>query len=302
MLAIVVSVAVTFVLCGGPQRFSEWWSTEAKEQSKDDVLTAENAIAILAQPDGGLQLFSFREITEDAAKEVARHNGIVDLSGLRSLSPSAASHLAGLPEMSTLILDGLEILPISSAKALASCRCRGLRLGGLKKLTPGLAAALADYGSACTRGSNLKLNGISRMAADVTEAISQSRAAVLDIRGLRQLDPDGAAALAEFRGEIIYLDGIQFVSTAVCEALSNFRGSWFSLSGVRELSPSAARSLAKFTGRKLFLDGLDHPSEEVLTLLHGFKGELVLSNATDAKPQRQEKDRVRRPKPEEGRE
>jgi hypothetical protein len=253
---------------------------EWNEQSNEDVLTAEKAIALLSQPEGAFrQLISFCEITDDAAKEVARHKGIVDLSGLRSLRPRAARHLAALPVMSTLKLDGLETLLIDSAKALAGCRCRCLWLGGLKELTPELAAVLAEYGAECPQGSILNLTGISHIPRDSMKALSRSHALVLDLRGLQQLDPDEAAALAEFQGRILNLDGLQSVSAETCEALSRFRGKWMSLSGVRELSPSAARGIAEFAVEKLYLDGLEDSSEEVLILLRGFKGELVLSNA-----------------------
>lgn len=288
MLALVASITIALVLCAGPQRLCEWPCSDTNKQSNDNILTAEAAIAILSQPEGGFRrLISFREITEDAAKEVARHKGTVDLSGLRTLPPSAARQLAQLPVMSTLILDGLEALPIDSAKALAGCRCRGLWLSGLKELTPALAAVLAQYGAECPQGSNLDLNGISRIPRDVMTALSRSHALVLKLRGLQQLDPDEAAALAEFRGQILNLDGLQGVSAETCEALSRFRGKWVSLSGVRELSPSAARSIAAFAVEKLYLDGLEHPSEEVLMLLRGFKGELMLGNATGDSPPEQ---------------
>jgi len=280
MLAPVASITTAVVLCGGLQGLSEWPCSETNDGSSADVLTAEKAIALLSQPEGAFrQLISFCEITDDAAKEVARHKGIVDLSGLRSLRPRAARHLAALPVMSTLKLDGLETLLIDSAKALAGCRCRCLWLGGLKELTPELAAVLAEYGAECPQGSILNLTGISHIPRDSMKALSRSHALVLDLRGLQQLDPDEAAALAEFQGRILNLDGLQSVSAETCEALSRFRGKWMSLSGVRELSPSAARGIAEFAVEKLYLDGLEDSSEEVLILLRGFKGELVLSNA-----------------------
>jgi hypothetical protein len=283
-LAIVIGIATALALWGGQHRFFAWPCPEANEQSNDNVLTAETVLALLSRPDGERQLTSYSEITVDAARMLAQHNGIVDLIGLRSLSPAIAKQLSALPEMSSLKLEGLETLPTESAKAIVRCRCKSLWLGGLKELTPDLAALLAEYGAHCSQGSYLKLTGVSQMSPDVMKAISRSHALVLNLNGLQQLDLDGATLLAEFQGQVLLLDGLRVVPPDISEALSHFRGRWMSLSHVRELSPAAARSLAKFTGEKLFLDGLQHPSEDVLALLRGFKGELVLANATNESP------------------
>lgn len=245
-----------------------------------------DALALMANlEDQKSLLISCQEMTAQAARVVARHRGVVEIHGLRAISPSVARELAALPATSSLCISGLESLSLEAARELVQSKCWVLSLEGLGNISPALAAVLATYGDSSPEGSSLRLDGSLQMSPDAVKELSRSHALVLDIRGLRQLDDSGAAALAEFRGRAIVLNGVEWLSETACEALSRFRGRVLSLSAIRELTPAAAQSLARFQGDSMYLQGLMAPSPDVVALLREFRGKMWLPQGHDVDPE-----------------
>jgi hypothetical protein len=250
------------------------------------VITERDALDIVANVESGKDLnVSCQEITTAAARIVAHHKGVVTIRGLSSISPSVAHELAGLPAKSSLFLCGLESLSLEAARELVRCKCWVLSFEDLGDVSPALAAVLATYGGSSPEGSSLRLYGSLQMSPDAVKELSRSNALVLDIRGLRQLDDHGAAALAEFRGRALVLNGVEWLSEPACEALSRFQGRLLSLSAIRELTPAAARSLARFQGDSIYLHGLIDPSRDVVALLREFRGKAWLPEGNGVDPE-----------------
>jgi len=87
--------------------------------------------------------------------------------------------------------------------------------------------------------------------------------AALVLPRLRTLDPEAAAALAEFKGKSLLLDGLSELTPETAKALTAFKGSLISLAGLTELSPEAAAALVGSRRDRLRLDGLTRLSPEV---------------------------------------
>jgi hypothetical protein len=174
---------------------------------------------------GTLVLDGLRELDDAAAEGLKHQFGSLELNGLRTLSPSAARALAHgggpwpacLAQMMAirLRLNGLRSLPVETARELAAYQGT-LWLGGLRELTPSVAAAL---------GAFRPLDRLDR----------------LNLAGLRNLSPEAARNLASFEATLC-LDGLTSISPELAEALVEVKGR-IHLPGVRSVSAEAAAIL-----------------------------------------------------------
>jgi hypothetical protein len=167
-----------------------------------------------------LDLLALPALTADVAKELAEFPGILNLSGLRSLSTKSAKQLSQLPPSASLVLDGLASLPPDTARALAQSRCRYISLNSLKDLTPDLVEALSAYGECASLGCMLHLDGVSSISPATADKVRTLKADGLWMDGLENLGQKEAEALAKFRGAVLSLGGLKVTSPAVIEALS----------------------------------------------------------------------------------
>lgn len=105
--------------------------------------------AAVAEPRNGegnenmqLTLNAVREISEDAARELAKHSGSLFLPAVDEISAEAAKELVGQPG-TALVLDGLQDVSPEVAQAMTGCRRMWLKLG-IKDLRPDIAAIFAQ--------------------------------------------------------------------------------------------------------------------------------------------------------------
>ena len=174
---------------------------------------------------GTLVLDGLQELDDEAAQGLKHHFGSLDLNGLRTLSPSAARALAhgggkwpaclGQMIAIRLRLNGLRSLSVEAARELAAYQGT-LWLGGLRELTPSVAAALGEF---------RPLDRLDRLC----------------LHGLRNLSPEAARNLAPFEATLC-LDGLTSISTELAEALVEVKGR-IHLPGVRSISSDAAAIL-----------------------------------------------------------
>lgn len=202
--------------------------------------------AALAEPRNGevsenmqLTLNAVREISEGAARELAKHSGSVFLPAVDKISAEAAKELVGQPG-TALVLDGLLDVSPEVAQAMTGCRRMRLRMG-IKDLRPDIATIFAQ----CD--------------------------ADLAFPNLKSLSLDSAKALQTHGGPLTTLDfGNAVITPAVAEALLAHRGP-VGVSSADRLGPGVGDILARHKSsvivapleidsvalaRKVFCDGL----------------------------------------------
>jgi len=214
-----------------------------------------------------LDLLALPVLADDVAKELAAFPGILNLSGLRSLSTKSAKQLSHLPPTASLVLDGLISLSPDTARAIAQGRCRSISLNSLKDLTPDLVEALSAYGERASLGSMLHLDGVTSISPSAADKVRNLQADGLWMDGLECVGEKEAEALARFRGAVLSLGGLKAATPAAIEALSGFQGNILDLSGLEAVTERTARVLVAFKGEVLLLGGLIEPSDTVLAIL-----------------------------------
>jgi hypothetical protein len=90
--------------------------------------------------------------------------------------------------------------------------------------------------------------------------------------GVTRIDPDTAAALAEFKGNYLGLPALATLDAATATALAGFKGSTLSLDGLATLSPEAATALAGSRSNELSLRRLASLSPEAAGALEEYAG------------------------------
>jgi hypothetical protein len=160
------------------------------------------------------------ELTESAAKSLAKFQGRIYLNGLTSISIKVANALAKHSKNQPLHLDGITELPeatqIALGKHSGSLSLNGLTdisdeaaevlsmhqfwgdlyLNGLTRLSDGAARAFAKryrYPYTC----ELHLNGLTELTDTAAEELSQGDGYIVFLNGLTSLSPQAAASFAK---------------------------------------------------------------------------------------------------------
>lgn len=145
--------------------------------------------------------------------------GSLQVNGLRTVPVSAAEtpvwRLAKPGVDRVVYLDGLRELSVQQANLLAACEGT-LSLGGLTKVTPGVALALAHH------GNGLHLDGLDELSPAVATGLSHHNW-YLHLPRVTSLSAPSAEALVKHGGEL-------------------------SLTGLTTLDEDAARQLARYEG------------------------------------------------------
>ena len=248
-----------------------------------------------------LKLNGLKKLSEEEAAALAKFTGSqLHLGGLKVLSPEVAHSLAGFSDF--LSLDGLNSINEETAGILAQYKssvvtpqgdfkwyARGaLALGGLEEISPGVAYELTrlddelnlDLKTVCPRVArelakfkgSLLLTGLEKISTDAAKWLATSEASWLSLDGIRELAPDVAEQLAEFKGGPLSLPGVEKISIDAAKWLATSEASWLSLDGLRELAPDVAEQLAEFKGHTLSLPGVEKISIDVAERLARFKG------------------------------
>ena len=219
-------------------------------------LDAETAAPLTAY--GGV--ISFPDITDLTAPTAAALRGFggddwgagVELPGVRSLTAAAAAELAGCQAL--LSLPALDELPVESARALAAHEGIGIVLGGLAKLPP-----------------------------DVAEAIANARSMQgLLFPDLIRLDSEPLARRLA-RQDHVFLPRVSRIEPAILEALRGNDGGELALPHLETVSPAAAKAMVGggYYWLSLPAAAIEPAAAEILA---GHNGQLVLTGATPPRP------------------
>lgn len=197
-------------------------------------LDADVAMA-LAGFRGALWLGGLTSLSPDAARGLAAHKGgSIALDGLRTLSDEAGRVLAS-HRGDGLLLDGLQVLSPTVARALAHYKGNQLRLDGVRTLSDAAATALP------TRHAGwLTLNGLTGLSPAAALAFAQSER-FLQLGGVATLTPKAAQALAKHKG-IVEL-GVKELDAEAAAALAQFKGRGLDLRDLASVPPQALASL-----------------------------------------------------------
>lgn len=218
-----------------------------------------------------VDLSKFTGISDEAAESVEGNcGGDLDLCGLTDISSKLAKTLAKHgPPAWEIDLSGLETLSEGAASELGK-RIGGIRLNGLREITPTIARHLAQprlqdsYETASIyRGEDfasgefidtyrLLLNGLQCLPAPVARELSRHTGG-LYLDGIKTMPDESAASLGRHLG-CLSLNGISALSDKALSSLSRQRGNLF-LNGLTALSPPAAFALGNHR-QDIFLGGL----------------------------------------------
>jgi hypothetical protein len=218
-----------------------------------DPLSAEEARG-LARHEGELNLDGLRCLGPGVAAALSRHKGRLSLNGVESLTADDASHLAKAD--GDLLLDSLKVLDDAAGAQLA----KNTGELSLKRVT-----AIADSAAGC-------------LAVRETPALIDSFVANHAL--LPKLSPEKAALLARYRVDL-NLDRLTHLTDEAAAELGAHVGK-LSLNGLYDLSPRAAKGLAQRQGHwKLSLDGLRKIGVKAAGNLAKHPGKLTLNGLVE---------------------
>lgn len=190
----------------------------------------------------------------------------LELPAVKELSPATAAGLARTKCL--LILPSLEALPVAAARALAAHEGVGVVLGGLSRLDPEAAAALARLKS---------LQGMLLPDLEVLESVPLAgRLAKQDhvfLPKVKRLTPEIARALAPNEGGELAIPGLESLPVDVAHALA--ASGYFGITLPPALAPETAAALAGHNG-PLIIPGARAPRVETAAALARHPGEIRL--------------------------
>ena len=205
---------------------------KTKATRKGGGKTITKAIAAKWMKDSdSVDLAAFQQLDEDAAKVLAKHDGILELNGLTQISDGAAKAIASFKGF-LLEINGLSYVPETVARNLAKTKA-GLWLNGLKELSEETAKALSKT------KAGLQLNGLKELSEETAKALS-THPGTLKLCGLKKCSDNAAKYLALLKDDLEI--GILSLSDNAAKAFASFSSS-LTLSGIRRLSDAAAQSL-----------------------------------------------------------
>jgi mono/diheme cytochrome c family protein len=225
----------------------------------------DEAAAALAGHRGELGLNGLTTISEESAKALARHSGgRLMLKGLTKLSGEAAKALSqrkGGGPIYQVHLDGLATLSPEAATALAGMHPHnwGGRMPAFKTVPDDVAKALSK------REHGMSMPGLTTISDEAAKLLLPKTGGNLPV--LKTLSPAAARVLAKARGHLV-LDSLTSLSDEAAKALTedaNNRGNLY-LNGLAAITPDAARAICGREGY-LYLGGLTTISDDVLKAL-----------------------------------
>jgi hypothetical protein len=159
------------------------------------VETAEH----LAEHKGILDLSGLISITDQTAKHLAEHEGYLGLNGLKSITDQAAEHLAG--HEGDLWLSGLTSITDQTAEHLSKHEGY-LGLDGLTSITDQTAEHLAKH------EGGLGLNGLKSITDQAAEHLAEHEG-YLSLNSLTSITDQTAEHLAKHKGALYLSDDIR---------------------------------------------------------------------------------------------
>jgi len=133
---------------------------------------------------------------------------------------------------------------------------------------PGLLASGRSW-------DGLALDGLKTLDAETAAVLAEFTGVALTLNGLKTLTPDAAAALAGYRGAELSLAGLATLAPETAAGLAKFEGEFLKLDRLTTLEPEAALALAGRRAKRLHLPGLTTISAEAARGLAAFGGEMI---------------------------
>ncbi len=275
-----------------------------------ESLDAETAVVLAGYDEGPLFLDGLSTLSPEVARALKNFKGgprsfasfgrCLSLTGLETLAPEAASSLAAFPGEALVL--GVRELPEAAFRKLMRFQ-RRLYLPRLARIPAGATDSLADY-----RGPGLSLLGLSTVSPEKARALAELGTKWNGrLPNLRNLTPETAAVLKEFKGPRLELDGATLSQEALekvagyrgllllrglttlsdekLAALAAFNGSGLGLGGLPRVTPNLAKQLATFATKFLSLDDVTELSVEAAAALAGFPGVVSLAGLTEPSPE-----------------
>ena len=244
----------------------------------------------LAKVHGWLGLWDIESISDEVAEELSKHKDQIYLDRLNSLSANAAQALGRY--QGCLELNGLEYISDEAAEGL-SIHIGELSLNGLKSITDKAAQVLSKH------QGNLRIGGLEKLSDNAANSLGNHKG-YLSLRGLRNLSDKAAAGLSKHEGTLnlvsihslsdnaagsisknqgdLYLYSLASISDNAAEFFSQHVGS-LELDGLVDLSAKSAEALSKHKG-VISLNKLTSITDEAAAALGKFEGTLSLQGLT----------------------
>jgi hypothetical protein len=208
-------------------------------------------VAAFADFDGVVTLPDLTVLTSSTATALAEYGenswgAAVELPAVGDLAPDAAATLATCPAL--VVLPHLTKLSAAAARALSEHEGIGLAIGGLPRLPPDVAAALAETKS--VRG--------------------------LLLPDLEVLDSEPLARRLA-RQDHVFLPRVTALTVPVARALRGNEGGELALPGLATLTPELAREFVGAGYYWLTLGGAEHLAPETAAILAGHNGQLTFT-------------------------
>lgn len=275
-----------------------------------ESLDAETAAVLADYDEGPLFLDGLSTLSPAAARALKDFKGgprsfasfgrCLSLAGLETLSPEAAASLAAfpgealvlgvseLPEAAfrrlmkfqrRLYLPRLARIPAGATESIAAYRGPGLSLLGLATLSTGQARALTDLGVKW----NGRLPNVKNLTPEAATVLAEFKGPRLDLDGAT-LSEEALEKVAGYRG-LLLLRGLTTLSEEKLAVLAAFNGSGLGLGGLTSVSPDLAKRLATFATKFVSLDDVTELSPEAARALAGFPGTVSLAGLTEPSPE-----------------
>lgn len=251
-----------------------------------------------SEPEGNtcLTLPSVTEVSEGAARALARRRGIIRLWGVTSLSPSVAVAL-GEQVGGRLELPSVSEVSLETAVALAGCKRSSLVLG-ITSVSPALAGVLAKYQGKLTLdiesisletalafgGSTGYVDfGRARVTRDVAEALLKHEGAI-GLTQVAKLEPGVGDVLAKHRWEL-NVSPEEFDSVALVKKLMREPNATSKMNNVRTMTAEIARAYVECRPGHVFLPRLEVLSPEAAAEFASSSGPIILPGIKHVTPE-----------------
>jgi len=230
------------------------------------IITLDTAKKLAGINGEELYLDNLSSLTTEVAEELVKFQGkTIGLWGLKNVSSDALKVLAGFKGE---IPDFLHTEK-GARKLVKKADKKDLSLKYYKFMSAKAARVIASY-----EGENLWIEYLRVLGPEVARELVSSKAKVIGLNGLENLDLSTLRILAEYKG-VIGLSGLKELTLEKALELLKFKAEAIGLNGLTKLGVAEARILANFGGKRLYLDGISELDVETAKALVSFKGKFI---------------------------
>lgn len=229
----------------------------------------------------GLGLDALISLSDKAAASLAGYQGnCLSLAGLTSIPDASARALGGYAGAVELRLRGLRSISDTAASHLAKYKGQELNLSGLQTITDAAAAHLATYA-----GDKLDLSGLQRLSDTAASRLAKFKGGTLDLSGLRSLADQAIEALAKGTSWCTRLDGLRMVSEHTARFLERqeHNDTLMSLDGLCGRMPSVTAEALVRAGYSLTPNAYGWPMPTRIEIVFDCPVDIEMARATSSR-------------------